>query len=147
MATFKDISTFRRSEVWDYFDFSQELQQAKCKICKVLLKTPGSTTSTITRHLKTKHKIEVLKCNTLASEAVETSRNPKIPRVETFFSSGLKTLPEILSRLTAIDGISFTIIANSQVLRSAFCAQGDIIPKSHQTVSDLVMKYFEKVKK
>ena len=60
MATFKDVSTSRRSEVWDYFDFSQELQQAKCKICKVSLKSPGSTTSTITRYLKTKHKIEVL---------------------------------------------------------------------------------------
>ena len=83
----------------------------------------------------------------MASEAVETSRNPKIPRIENFFSSALKTLPEILSRLTAIDGINFTTIANNQVLRSAFRAQGYIIPKSHQTVRDLVMKYFEKVNK
>ena len=45
MATFKDVSTSRRSEVWDYFNFSQDLQQAKCKMCKVLLKTPGSTTT------------------------------------------------------------------------------------------------------
>ena len=52
-----------------------------------------------------------------------------------------------MSRLSSIDGISFTTIANSQVLRSAFRAQGYIIPKSHQTVHDLVMKYFEKFKK
>ena len=117
MATFKDVTTSRRSEVWNYFDFSQELQQTKCKVCKVLLKTPGSTTSTITRHLKTKHKIEVLKCNTLASEAVETSRNSKIPRIQNFFSSELKILPEILSRLTAIDGISFTTIAQGYIIQ------------------------------
>ena len=70
-----------------------------------------------------------------------------MPRIETFFNSGLKTLPEILTRLSAIDGISFTSIGNSQNLQSAFRAQGYIIPKSHQTVCDLVMKYFEKVKK
>ena len=111
----------RKSEGWDYFDFSQELQQAKYKICKVLINTPGSTTKV--PGLKTKNKIEVLKCNSLGSKAVETSRDPKIPRIEKFFSSGLKTLPEILSILTTVDEISFTTIANSQVLRSTFRAQ------------------------
>ena len=76
-----------QDEVWDYFEFSQELQQAKCKIYEVLLKYPGSTTSTITKHLKTKHKIDIIKCNILAPEADDISH---VQEFRIFLVLGLK---------------------------------------------------------
>jgi hypothetical protein len=52
-----------------------------------------------------------------------------------------KSLKEVLSRLSALDGLSFHIIATSEMQRLAFRALGYILPASSQTCHDQVVEY------
>ena len=122
--------------------FCKSTEKAKCKLCQTILKASGSSTKGLIIHLKSKHKIEVKSCLD-----IEDRPKPKIRKIDSFFKSKKPSLEEILSQLTAVDGLTFNQIARSERLHRAFKADGYVLPKSHQHVRNLVIKNFENVKK
>ena len=47
----------KRSWVWAYFTYDKTIQKARCNYCKVLICTNKGSTSGMSTHMKTKHKI------------------------------------------------------------------------------------------
>ncbi|XP_047520612.1 uncharacterized protein LOC125059942 [Pieris napi] len=62
-SSFEEYSRYHRSSsyLWCHFLRSADAQTAKCKICSKILKTSGASTSGLHTHLKSKHKINILK--------------------------------------------------------------------------------------
>merc|ERR1712001_687017 len=56
MEGFEDVSGTRQSEVWKHFLLNKALEKARCKHCTDMF---IAITSTMNRHLKLKHGIEV----------------------------------------------------------------------------------------
>ena len=50
-------STTKRSWVWGYFIFDENLKKAQCNICKVLITINKGSTSGMIGHVKSKHGI------------------------------------------------------------------------------------------
>ena len=112
-------------------------------MCQAILKTAGSSTKGQITHLKSQHKIAV------KSSRVEVAKidKPKfkMQKIDCFFKSEKQSLGELVSQLTAIDGLTFNQIATSKRLRRAFKADGYDLPRSHKKVRDLVMKQREDI--
>ena len=66
-------------------------------------------------------------------------------KVDSFFKSEKQSLGELVSELTAIDGVTFNQIATSERLRRAFKAHGYDLPRSHKKVRDLLIKQREDI--
>jgi hypothetical protein len=47
----------KRSWVWAYFTYDKAIQKARCNHCKALICTNKGSTSGMSTHMKTKHKI------------------------------------------------------------------------------------------
>ncbi|CAF4861656.1 unnamed protein product [Pieris macdunnoughi] len=62
-SSFEEYSRYHSSSsyLWCHFLRSADAQTAKCKICSKILKTSGASTSGLHTHLKSKHKINILK--------------------------------------------------------------------------------------
>ena len=142
MSNFEEVGAKRKSEVWQHFLFCKSTEKAKCKLCQTILKASGSSTKGLIIHLKSKHKIEVKSCLD-----IEDRPKPQIRKIDSFLKSKKPSLEEILSQLTAVDGLTFNQIARSERLHQAFKADGYVLPKTHQHVRNLVIKNFENVKK
>ena len=52
---FEDVSHIKKSHVWKFFLFNQSQNLAKCKFCGKFMSASGGTTSTMMRHIKSKH--------------------------------------------------------------------------------------------
>jgi hypothetical protein len=145
---FEDVSGQRKSEVWNFFRFSHELQQGQCQLCNSKINAKGSSTTGLITHLKAVHKIEIKKC-VMKAVAMSAATHPKVGRINDFYSNDedKKSLKEVLSRLTALDGLSFHVIATSEMQRLAFRALGYILPVSPQTCRDHVVEYSCDIKK
>ena len=50
-------SSTKRSWVWDHFTFDATAKKARCNYCKVLICTNKGSTSGMSNHIKSKHKI------------------------------------------------------------------------------------------
>lgn len=51
------ITNKKRSWVWNYFSFDDMSKKAKCSLCKALITTSKGSTTGMSNHLKSKHKI------------------------------------------------------------------------------------------
>ena len=102
MSNFEEVGAKRKSEVWQHFLFCKSTEKAKCKLCQTILKASGSSTKGLIIHLKSKHKIEVKSCLD-----IEDRPKPKIRKIDSFLKSKKPSLEEILSQLTAVDGLTF----------------------------------------
>ena len=106
---FEDISNYRKSEAWKYFWLDRSKEQAKCMKCleekniTKIFKVNNGNTKTLLDHLKRAH-----------TEEDEMSIQAK----KNFFKQK-ESMGEVISKL-AIDGISFRIISESEVLQKAF---------------------------
>ena len=67
-------------------------------------------------------------------------RKFKMQKVDSLFKSEEQSLGELVSQLTAIDGLTFNQIATSERLRRAFKADGYDLPRLHKKIRDLVTK-------
>ena len=118
MLNFEDVGLSRKSEVWQNFTYCKTTEKAKCKLCQAILKAAGSSTKGLIMHLKLQHKIAE------KSSRVEVAKidEPKLKmrKVDSFFKSEKESLDELVTQLTAIDGLTFNQIATSGRLRLAF---------------------------
>lgn len=57
-----------------------------------------------------------------------------------------KTMPEIVSKLAAVDGMSIRTITKSSFIRESFAARNMTLPKNETDVKNIVVKYYKTVK-
>ena len=121
-------------------------QRAKCLQCpsKILSCSDGSTSS-LRKHLVLVHDMNLEGGKEDGSEDQETFLSKRI-KVNNNQSSLLdytnqESINEILARLAAEDGFSYSRIAKSKFIRSSLSAKGFIPPTSHSTVSVKVREY------
>ena len=113
-------------------------------MCQAILKATGSSTKGLITHLKSQHIIAVKSSRVEVAKIDEPKL--KIRKIDSFFKSKKQSLGELVSQLTAIDGLTFNQTATSERLRRAFKADGYDLPRSHKKVRDLVMKQEDIVK-
>ena len=135
---FEDVSSSRKSQVWQHFLFNRSREEGKCKTCSTVLKMSGSSTKTLMNHLKLKHKILVKSCN-----EAETPSKSKTARIDSFFKKEKESLSEVIAQLVAKDGFSFSQIAKSELTRRAFKSDGFDIPISRQGVRNQFMREYK----
>ena len=145
MSNFEDLGLSRKSEVWQNFTYCKTTKKAKCKLCQAILKAAGSSTKRLITHLKSQHKIAVKSTRVEVAKIDESKL--KMRKVDSFFKSEKQSLGELVSQLTAIDGLTFNQIATSERLRRAFKADGYDLPRSHKKIRNLVMKQREDIVK
>ena len=117
---------------------------------KKVLKCDGGSTKGLHVLLKSSHQIAVLlkrkNSETLQEDSQE--KRPKITTIEQFVND--TTLPAVLARMTAYDGLPFKVFITSIDLRKYLTALGYSLPKSLITIREHVIKYgtyvFERIK-
>ena len=138
MPKFEDVGLSRKSKVWQNFTYCKTTEKAKCKFCQAILKAAGSSMKGLITHLKLQHKIAI-KLNRIKVAKIDEAKL-KNRKVDYLFESKKQSLGELVSQLTAIDGLTFNQIATSERLRRAFKADEYDLPRSHKKVRDLLMK-------
>lgn len=147
--------------VWFYFLTEKNNgQTAKCRRCEAILKTKGGSTKGLITHLKV-HKIDLLdkrlkKESQDASNAgtsklvVGNTNNPlnKQKKIIDFLvlKKNDNSFEAVVARMTAVDGLPFSIFIKSPDLRQMLEARGYHVPKSRHTIKTLVIAYFEKIR-
>ena len=114
---FKD---FAGSTIWNHFKRSECGKLAECNSCKKVLKCEGG----LHNHLKSKHQIDLLKRSNNEESAI--SNACALGKLDYYMNDG--SLPAMLARLTACDGLSFNIFTTSMDLRKSLAALGHSLP-------------------
>ena len=125
---FQDVGEHRKSEVWKHFLNDKAQQRVKCKLCSVTLKADGSSTKSLISHLKSKHRIQVKRCNEIAAE--DDQPILKSSHIESYFKSKKESISKVIAQLVSVNGLTFNQIANSSLISGAFKADGYSIPLS-----------------
>lgn len=148
-----------RKSVWHYF--LQGGDSAKCNIatCGKVLKCVGGSTKGLHIHLASKHSINLLRKESVADSSVDNDvvglntaqpggPAPKKVKITSYFlDKQERSLPAVLSRMTALDGLPFSIFCTSTDIREGLTARGFFdIPKSANTMRSLVMGYSDRVR-
>lgn len=142
--------------LWAYFLKSTVNEQAKCKKCNVVLKIGGGSTSGLHKHLQRVHKINVQTVTATASkrraeevDVVEGSSNSKLTcrPITSFMRKDAETLPLVLSRMAALDGLAFRVFITSTDIRLGLEARGfRNIPLSANTIRQHVLQHAQSVR-
>lgn len=142
-----------RNSPWFHFLREKKGQCAKCKLCKRIIKTHGGSTSGLHTHLKAIHEIDLLKRDVTSTTVIDSSKSVQKTKssiaITDFFKSDKMddSLPAILARMTACDGLSFNIICTSYDIRKGLTARGlSNIPKDHKTIQNMVFNYSENIR-
>lgn len=156
---FKEFSTGARvdeNSVWFYFLRDKENQLAKCKKCAKEIKSHGGSTSGLHTHLRTNHEINLLKIKSTQDAAsssasffstpLSSAKKPK-PLITDFLQNQHdKSLPAVFSRMTALDGLPFSVFVTSAELRTSLEARGFVVPKSATTIRNMVVQYADRIR-
>jgi hypothetical protein len=136
-----------KSEDWKYFE-KVDSDHAKCKKCLKPIGCKGSSTSSLSKHLKQKHGIEITKQSRPEepSSSVSAAKKPKTspaeqPSLFTFVQR--ESLCEIVSKLIALDGFTAHGVANSSFIRESLNSRGFHLPKVSSSVMKLVHQFYE----
>ena len=126
------MGTFRRSTCG---------KLAQCKLCKKTLKCEGGSTKGLHMHIRSIHQIEVSKRKSTNETNMELSKQPNLNAMRTLdYYINDTSLPAVLARMTACDGLSFNVFKTSLDLRRSLGALGHSIPKSVVGVRDQAVK-------
>lgn len=144
----KDSDT---SSVWCHYLIAKDGSCAQCKQCYAILKTLGGSTKGLQTHLLSKHRIKVLsEVNYPSTSQSHKDTQPLTEKQKIndyFITSQSNTLDAILARMTALDGLTFSVFITSSDLRKLLIAKGfDDIPTSAVTIRNRVMKYSHKIR-
>jgi len=146
-----------KTSVWYYFLREKSCGVAKCNKCGKEIKASGGSTSGLHTHLRTSHQINLLKRNAFEATsssstagAVTTSEIKLFEsrnKITTYFlkNEDDDTLPHVLAKLTSTDGLPFRVFTTSTELRKSLTARGFEVPKSPETIRQIVMKYATKI--
>jgi len=133
---------------------------AQCKICNVIIKTVGGSTSGMHTHLQTKHKISIRKrpasdettastsvsaCSTSSSSSSNSKVNKVSPMDKYIKDADENSIGAVLARMTSCDGLPFLVFTTSDDLRRALGALGFSVPRSPDTIKKLVMDHSKTV--
>jgi len=134
-------------DCWEHFKRSGSNQDlAICKICLKSLSCKGSATIGLRRHLEGVHEYKREENN----DGTSTSRNAKRYRCgdNQIMESYLKrpTMAELISKLAAVDGISFNRITKSEFIRSSMSSKGFNLPQNSTKVMQLMLNFYEDIK-
>lgn len=149
----------KRSNAWVNFD-KVNTNKAVCKLCKAEISIKGGCTKGMLTHVKSKHAKDESKensatqksgandneCDTVrktsACNLSDNQRPFKKSKITHFFGVFDDNSAEaIVSRMVAKDGIPFRLFCESDDLRCAMLSRGVSLPKSADTVKQMVMKY------
>ena len=140
MAESAKFQNFAGAEIWKHFLRSVCGKLAQCKACNKTLKCDGGSTKGLHVHLKSAHQIDILiKRKSTQTENDTQTKRTKIQTIDKFVNDA--TLSAILARITACDGLPFSIFITSQDLRKSLTALGHTLPKSATSIREQVMKY------
>lgn len=141
-TTMQDISygSYKNGEkIWKYFERSlapRDGEYGKCIVegengtCnKVLSMGKNKSTGTLQNHLSGVHKINW-------KSPHNDSNDDPVPRKKVKDS-----LETVLSRIIALDGVSFRVLANSTDIRHLFSLGGYTIPSSANTIREMVLRF------
>ncbi len=130
----------KTSKIWNYCKINKdEPGKVRCNLCGCVFKT-GTSTSSFTNHLINVHKINF--------DDVNSSKNPIQSRIFPWFKLSNKSdsIEKVISRLAALDNISFKVIAESKDIQLGLVSQEyKSIPKNRQSVSCLVNAFAQNI--
>lgn len=149
---FEEFAKGKDQNMWQYFLRNQTGELAKCKKCSSVLKTSGGSTSGLDKHLRLVHSILSSKRQpTPASEAsISKQPQPSTSSVQSFFCKKVsrleESLPLIVSRMVALDGLPMSILCKSVDIRSGIMARGyKDLPSSRNTIRRMIMEFHNKM--
>ena len=125
MAESAKFQNFACAEIWKHFLSSVCGKLAQYKAYNKTLKCDGGSTNGLHVHLKSAHQIEILIKRKVPK--LKTTKRTKIQTIDKFVNDA--TLSAILARMTACDGLPFSIFITSQDLRKSLTALGHTLPK------------------
>lgn len=141
---------FKKDGIWLHFLREKHGQSAKCKVCKAVLKTTGGSTKGLHEHLKRVHDNSVLKRpvdDPANDNVIQSKPNAVGPMIKYVMDSNDRSLQAVISRMTARDGLPFSVFTTSPDLRKCLLALGyDHIPNSAEHIKQLVMNQGRKVR-
>jgi hypothetical protein len=155
MSSSSDKFVFSRKSadgqsVWYYFKRDESGQVAKCTKCESEIKTGGGSTKGLHVHLNAKHNIDLLKAKSSDASIGNTLQCPPVKKrlISSYFLPECdKSLPAVLARMTACDGLSFSVFCTSRDLRAALKAMGHSeLPTSPNTIKNMVVGYAKRVR-
>lgn len=147
MTSKKIKKSANNTSVWFYYLHDEKNMLARCKTCSRIIKVFGGSTSGLHIHLKTQHNINFLKRKESETNSMSTNSNspknditkPKTSQITDFFNRKNECFDEVLSRITALDGLPFRVFCTSIELRKSLIARGfKNIPKSVNTIRILI---------
>jgi len=121
------------------------------------IKSCGGSTSGLQTHLRTAHQINLLKRSVINvdSESCPSSCNksttaamsqPKIKNISSYFKNESEDLHVVLFNMTVFDGLPFSIFITSIELRKSLMARNFDVPKSANTIRNIVLTYGEHIR-
>ena len=102
---------------------------ASVKFAQKSRKLTRSSTKNLSGHLKSCHNVTIKSCY-----EIDTEPKNKLPRLDFFNFKQKPTLGEVISKLVAVDRLSFNQVAQSDGIRRAFKSDGYEIPISSQAL-------------
>ena len=133
---------FAGSKIWNHFKRSVCGKLAECNSCKKVLKCEGGSTKGLHNRLKSQHQIDLLKRSNNEESAI--SNTCKVRKLDYYMNDA--SLPAVLARMTACDGLSFNIFTTSMDLRKSLAALGHSLPRSVVGIRDQVLKYGQQLR-
>lgn len=139
-----------KSEVWKHFE-KVDRDHAKCKICGKPIGCKGSSTSSLSKHLKQKHAIEITKQSRPEepsppiSAAKKLKTSPEQPSLFKYVKR--ESLCEIIAKMVSLDGFSVKAVTNSSFIRQSLNSRGFHLPTDANTVMNLVHEFYNTAKK
>lgn len=145
----------RKKTIWDYYTRNGK-DKAKCNNCKKILKAGGGSTSGLHAHLKSQHQVNLLKraetdVSTPISSAHQEDKSSEASSSRNTLAYYFKrtiddSLSAVISRMVAKDGFPFQKFCSSFDLRRLLKAKGYTVPKSANSIKNLVMEYGVKIR-
>lgn len=141
------------TSVWTHFLVAKDSKTAQCKYCPAILKTLGGSTKGLHTHLSTKHdkKVITVRLSSSTSQSGDCEEPPLLKRknisLDDYFVK-TETLDDVLARMTALDGFSFSVFVTSKDLRALLLSKGySDLPKAASTVRNRVVNYSYRIRK
>lgn len=156
MASKKVFEEFKLTDdksVWNYFHRERGGLCAQCNFCKKELKTSHGSTSGLIYHLKSIHKLNILKRRNVEASEIEcpstrSAHKPTSSNLLQFFKlTQDDSLSAVLAWMCALDGLPFLTICTSDDIRKGLLARGfNQIPSSANTIRKMITEYAKKIR-
>lgn len=145
------MSQVKTSWVWKYFE-AKSKSIAKCNLCQKDIARSHFGTSSMASHLKSQHRLDDPDKPTQVGASTATT--PKVPVPKLMPPPGSMmgkfvqraSLAEILAKCAAGDGFSINGTTNSSALKEYVHMKGYQMPKSSNTVFNLVLSFADVLK-